>query len=561
MSGRTPYLVFLLCFLVARASVAADAPSMRVFRPQLANLLERAVASAGLDLKSGKVAERTASLQVCADACSEVGLTDPLAGCGGEQVGPFCASWPALPPAARDALRPRLAAIAEDAAWQVPATNEWQRQPWERAIGAPLWAIATLLIPWSLGWTTALAIRRRRARWEGLWLGLGLLVLPPSIAAAVGIATLRWGLWDLVGLGAGVGIGLLHGGHVWGSGVKRWAALAVSASIALVTAEFSVRTMLPPPPSFPDPELASIRLPDREVRLAGGLQDSVSAAAACSLLFPKDQDPLPALLAGHPAARTRWLHVGDSMLYGSGVSAPSRYTALLQAARPWEAHWNAGTPGTSLDVQWLVVQRALRLSRPDTVAVHLFVSNDFDEIDRPYPCCAAGPLLNWPDGQPPVPRCTTAEWKPAVPLWLWYMLRSPLPYALRVATAQSQLAGHLVARHVRLVEPPIARSQGVARYIALLRWMHAELAAQGIALRLVALPIRGPLDPEQHEGTTTVLQAAQALHIPVLDCHQAFMQAVATHGEPALFVASTPGDPHFSELGHQVMAKCLAQWE
>src|SRR5205814_1109215 len=75
----------------------------------------------------------------------------------------------------------------------------------------------------------------------------------------------------------------------------------------------------------------------------------------------------------------RVLHVGDSLVAGTGVAPADAFPAVLGRAQPGVAHVNAGIPGTGTDYQLLLLREWLARLRADVV-VHYVFSNDVDEL-------------------------------------------------------------------------------------------------------------------------------------------------------------------------------------
>ena len=62
------------------------------------------------------------------------------------------------------------------------------------------------------------------------------------------------------------------------------------------------------------------------------------------------------------------LHLGDSMVYGTGVAESDRFTSLLNHRSPDAQHVNAGFPGTGADHHLTALRAWLPILKPDAVA-------------------------------------------------------------------------------------------------------------------------------------------------------------------------------------------------
>jgi len=401
-------------------------------------------------------------------------------------------------------------------------------------------------------------------RVEGrLALGAWLLV-PAVVLGAAGFAIRTLGLWDLVTMGLVAGFCAACVAH--GSLARAWRLLPSGAVLVagLLTLEAASRGMLPTPAAFPPLAELSFAI-EGNVRHRGAARlHAQSAETACAWRFDPEARDRESRVGSPARDRPIVLHVGDSMTYGSGVDATETFVARLGALDPARTHVNAGVPGTSLDFQlgWTLV--LTDLLAPRVVVLHVTPANDLDEIDRPYPCCDAGPMFDWA-GARPTSRCERQSWRAPSGLGRWYIAHSPPPYPLRVATAGSYLARHVAGawirateRFARDVEP--GRALAAERYEALLGVLRERLLTRGVELVLVILPVRGATAEMRARDPTVAFQRpAAAMGVRALDSLAFFDGLVATETEAGVYLDVPPGNPHFNARGHERFARWLGE--
>jgi hypothetical protein len=542
----------------------AFALSPRVLLPSAAPVIEAAFhrAEPTFTLQDAQIRQDRVLAKVCPPqgVCLDLELRDPTPVCAGQLAGPWCMQWQGPPPQDAAVLERALASDAPQLLWSRPPDAPPPPPPMT-------WiALGFLVLPVLAGLLAGLLLRRLRSRrFQGVPAGLLLALGPPLVVLPIALLTKRLGLWDAEAMTLLGSLALTLGAHTLGTRRGPLLLAGVTTVLGLAALEVFARLALPTPPAFPPPEEASLVIAPLESRLAEGRLHAQSATATCALLYPQGRDPLDERLPRPAVPGRRVLHIGDSLVFGSGVTPDQRFTTLLERAAPGQQHLNLGLPGTSADAQLLAVRRVLARTPVELAVLYVFVANDFLEMDRPYPCCRDGALLQWPPQGPPQPRCPQADWRSERGMLGWYLSRSPAPLPLRVATAHSWLARHLVALQVRITErlgdgPAPPQERQVDHYRRTVQLLRDELKARGIPLVLVLLPVRtavahqGPSGDAEH-----VVRLAHDLDVPLLNAWAHFTRELGDRPESALFLDQPPGDPHLNPAGHVVLAAWLAQ--
>lgn len=554
----------VLAMLILLVPLAAGG---RTLPPAAVNALQGAFGSAPqFRIRSIEVYRSTALVRFCATAdaapCFAVRLDDPEQGCDGDAIGPWCVHWAEGSPQRpiRDAV---LSALRESPShWiatgpsPLPTRNPVAAKlPGDIVVAPWVLGLGLFLGPLLLGIGCGIALRRLR------WRRYGQLLAP---ATAMVLATLlvasvpAVSAWDIVSLA----LLLIAGMALAAAGVDARAGLVltISSVLGLAALEWAVRRWLPPPPEFPAPAEASFIL-------APGTWD-----IGCGPLFGADVDQAIAALRSppRPPIRTRGplvVHLGDSMTFGHGVTGEAAFPTLLDERHPEVAHANYGVSAVGTDYEYLLLQRILSAHAPAFVVLHVFLGNDIYEIDRPYECCASGPLLDYQvDG--PVPRCSSA--RPGIAL-ARYLGRSPPPYPLRVATGWSAAARHVAAAFsqitVSLDLPPnfikseVAGSeQGWAHFAQILAAMRDQLAARDIGFVVDLIPNRAALEVAAGGGAPPAARSraaaiAASLGVATIDPWDLLTEAVRRGGSRRYFLGEH--DVHFTLEGHRLMADWL----
>ncbi len=610
-----------VALLAASAGLALAAPSPTddaVLTPDIGPRLEAAFARAEptFHLRDAAIKPRQVQAHVCrpSGACLDVLLTPPNGRCPGHPLATWCVQFPAgVPPdaellfraldgdAALDAPRARdllaplaaflapLLAIGLVALWLRPRLPVvWQQgrllaifllvfavdAAWtaDRFAGRvsldsmALWGLSTSAWLW-IWWLTPLALggllgllvrcglRRRLTRTWSAWLPLATV---PLLGAWLAALSTRIGAMDGGAMALVATLAFLAVAHRrWGRRLP-WLVSLAAAAVCLLGLELAARLWLPPPPVV---EHAALSLlvrpsprPDRLPVAAGDL------TVDCALHGGMGEETARCLRLDRPPADKPWvLHLGDSMLFGSGVSPDRALPAQLAERLPRVGHVNAGVPGTSIDVELALLQRVLQTERPNLVVLYAMPGNDADEVDAPTESCAGQAPLAW-DGLTPHLRCPQAIWPPRP--WYALLLQSRLPLPIAALAGHSWIARHLMWLQFRAIEPPRAHDRApptdVAPYQRYLQALRALLRQAGIPLQIVIMPLRRSQYREFTEPRRRQLGAVLRETQAVVDTQPAIDAAVAREGESAIFLDTPSGDIHLNSHGIGLLAAFLA---
>ena len=446
-----------------------------------------------------------------------------------------------------------------DAAWHIGAAA--QGSVW--GLSTAIWLGIWWLVPVCAGGTVGLVFRwglgkRPTSRWT-LWLPLLILPLFGAIAA---VWSRRIGAMDGAALAFVATLTWLAVAHQRCARLAPWLVSLASLTAGLLLLEVAARFVLPPPPVIEWHELSLLNhnspRPDGLPVGAGDL------LIDCALHAEVGEETARCLRLGPPPKDRPWvLHLGDSMLFGSGVAPESALPAQLAKLRPEVAQLNAGVPGTSIDVELALLQRVLRLGRPAMVVLYAMPGNDADEVATPAESCNAQPpvkLVGQAAHETPELRCPRAVWAPRP--WYAAFLHSRLPLPIAALTNASWLARHLEWLHRLAIEapraherepPPDAKQYG--------RYFHALvtlLRDEGIPLRVVVMPLRRSQYIRFTDARRRQLQAVLRVEgVPIIDTQTPADQLVQRQGEAALYVDEPPGDIHLNAHGLAQLAEYL----
>lgn len=525
----------------------------------------------------------------------EVLLTDPRAGCRGEVSGAFCVVVTATGSAGVEVDAAAAAAIAgafstfpDEETWVAldePKEEVGSRAPGEAgsagdagvelppvAGGAesaggsrPLWpyalAIGWFALPWSTGlafaWLLRAALARPGPRRRRFRFGLALAL--SSLGVFAGAFEPRVPAWDAAGMGVVLALGFVYGSRLRAAErdvrteLRRAGLVVAGLAVGLAVAEAAVRIGLPPPRRFPPPEALSLVLRP-EVR-----------EAACRDLY--EGGPTSQALEDGERGRVV-LHLGDSMVEGTTVSPDGVLTTLLDRLAPGTRHVNAAHAGAGPDYHLAMLRGRGEALRPAVVVLWIYAGNDLADLDKPYACCGAGPLLDAAGAW----RCPEPRWRfPARALYA----RSPVPHPLRVLASSSAFAAHLAWTWAGLaswLEPALGGRPGEpvseeawARLRAVVRAFVAETGRLGARLVVVALPHRSTVeweDPSAEIAHLVHLRVVETLReegVPFLDPAALLRRAAREEGRTDLYAPFGPTEEHFGDPGHRLLAEWLAR--
>ena len=535
----------------------------------------------GWNVERASASNAGLQLRVCpaAGACVDLRLTDPEPGCSGASAGSLCVEGAA--PAAVLIRLERLPAgaiwanpDAVDEAYELPAApladgadeepQGGHRDPAEGSdLAGWLLALALILGPCALGRGLGRAVTRltkhpRIRRVAAALAACALVALALILPLALPVLSVHDALW--VALIAGTVLLLRAWPERWRPMPRAARLITAGASIlGFIVLELVAATLPPAGPPLPPPGQVSF------------LFGPSSFDGACRCLYPSDEGSHIATLVADaeslPARSRRVVHVGDSMVEGSGVPFDANFTYLLEQKRPDERHINLGVPSVAPDFYLQLLRVWAPRLKPDLVVVHLFVGNDITQMGRPYSCCGGGPLLasdlSW--------RCATPRLADGLG---GVLARSPPPYVLRVLGHVSEAAHQLVyawsgatrvlAGSLRTLHEGHA---GLPEDWRLLRRLFTEMLAvtktSGARLAVAIIPYRAHLEAPEPERTPTfaargrVVAIAQELGITVLDAWSTFQSAVESKSSGVWFGDEIPGDVHFSPAGHRRYAEWL----
>jgi hypothetical protein len=396
-----------------------------------------------------------------------------------------------------------------------------------------------------------------------------LLLAPPLAALALDLWQPRLDLWDAIGVGLCLGLGLR-------SATAPPTARAAQLALFCLVTELAARLLLPPGPEFAgDRTLTAPWLSPNPTRLS---------ETTCRAIFPQlDAGQLQTSRTNHlDPQQPVVLHLGDSLLvfppgspHGDAAADPERFPLLLDASDPGRGHVNLGFPGASYDALLLVARTWLRAQPVEQVVLYAFLVNDLAELGRAYPCCREGLV----EGSPGAPTVCTAPSPPTLgSARLEHLLvRSRDPIVLRVLSEWSTAMRHLRARAQSIAgsrgpwtqaldadDHRLAGDDLTARWQltrTLLAALRDDARAAGADLLVVALPIgpdlRDGSPPQASSLRPRVDQLGamcEQLGVPFLDAWPAFEAAPQPWSE--LFMADRY---HLSLKGHATLADWLSE--
>lgn len=587
LSSRIARRVIVAGAALALGAARAEEPTAPVLLPSAAGALERAIKGLAPPWRYDDIRlERDhVVVHACAapapptPSCFTARLDAASAGCIGRAAGPFCLRFTGGGTAeAGEAMATAMRDVDGAAVWSRPAPEA--HDPDAPPAEAPrpglvfLVCLALVVVPAAAGALAGGALRRlRRKRLAGSAAAAACVVVPALAAVALGV---RWpvvGIWDAALVGLTAGVGLVFAAHRALAGWQEKLVALAALVLCLLGLEAATRALLPRPPAFPVGATPHLGLADAlraDARAAPS--EARNKDIVCQVvygdgypgLYDGPGDPrlvLPARYRPRAGATRRVLHVGDSMVFGFGVAARDTFVAELGRLEPGVEHTNGGVPALAPDGYLALTRAWLAAARPDAVVIYLFEGNDLRDLDGPYPCCGFRPLVD--DERPGAPlTCPTA----VVPDlgragWTWLRYNSPPPYLVRALVDHSVAAAWVGAALITAGQAhsaggggsPATQLRHLSTIVAAAR---DELAARGVALSVVVLPMRGWVearDARPHPAPE-MAAAVRALGVPVLDASDVLREP-ARHGEH-LFVGDG-SDVHLNSAGHALVARWL----
>ncbi len=573
-----PWIVRFVAFALVLATVvgrpagatsppaASEDGAAQVLTPDVGPRLEAAflAAAPAFRLDDAKIWPHHIDARVCrADqSCVSLRLTLPDARCAGRRSRAWCVTFAAAEPADADALLavlPGGAALADDAPLVDRVAGSVEHAAvWGVSTATWLWIYA--LLPLAAGLLIGGLLRWRLRRRLALHGGVvaALLVAVPCLGAEVALRTGLVGALDgatLLGLAAIVALVVVEARF---ARPGPWLLALASLLLSLLGAEALVR--LGPRPPVIEAERLSLLLND--ARPGGAPLAKAEALVHCALYAAIGSETARCLRLQEPPVDGPWvLHLGDSMVYGSGVDAARAFPALLPALTPGLAHRNGGIPGVSIDLQLGLLQRVLAVARPTEVLLHIMPGNDLEEVDLPSDFCDGAPAMVR-DAAGVRPRCPTPRWR----AWPWWgrVLASRLPLPLAALGSSSWLVRDLAVLQRRVLEskrsyrPDIgADTAGYAAYLDALR---TTLRAAGVPLQITLMPLRRSAYETSVEPRRARIRAIlDAAGLDAWDSQPLVDDWVQEAGEAAVFRDDPPGDIHLNEEGQRRLAAALAE--
>jgi len=222
---------------------------------------------------------------------------------------------------------------------------------------------------------------------------------------------------------------------------------------------------------------------------------------------------------GAPTGRPRIVALGDSLTFGWGVEAEQGFTTRLEELTGAEV-LNLGVSGYGTDQELLLWERVGRGLAPRVVLLTV-CANDLEEISRPAAYGRYKPYFELHEGAlrlagTPVPDPWIPRWSNlARSLWAWSVKRGTRPW------------------------DPAERPGAAALQCALIARLAEEVRSDGAHLLVVL------------DATASDVDCLR--EIPRLDVQPA-LEAAARTGRVRFTT-----DPHWTALGHQVVAEAIAE--
>lgn len=494
--------------------------------------------------------------KACTDkTCYGFVLSDPERGCNGAKSKAFCLTWQVVPPQTfAVAVASHLESVDADVVWRDPPGRP------APPLQLLLVALAVALLPLIFGFLAGRGLRSMAPNHPGIRSLVALILAVVASAICV-----RWSLLDQPHPAAGdaivVGAALFAG--LWLGGLKvtepkvAWLAV-VGSIIGLVGAEAALRQSVPKPPEC---------WHGGEIKL---LQPA-SSDRLCRGAFSGPHDPF----FEHALRRTRGgpeqvVHIGDSMVFGSGVREHETFVAELDRRDTKRAHVNVSGPDTGPDHYLLTLGRWLKAHKPGHVVLYVYPGNDLLDLDRPSPCCGGTALLRYENDRATA-RCEKRVWQPDP---VAALLRGAPPFTVQVAAQWSHL-GAMACAAIRPTAAQVGAAAGVVgqnpdggpnsdAHLTAIFATAKDLTAGG-KLSIVLLPERDGLEdgyvPSSGAAKRArrVKAAAENAGVALYDATPLLAAMLNKKGAEAVFARTHARDFHFSAITHRALASWLTE--
>lgn len=352
---------------------------------------------------------------------------------------------------------------------------------------------------------------------------------------------------------------------------KNWLLLAGTTLLTLLVLELVLRFIFPQPPLRPAgrPE-AWVRVPEEiwtEYHPELGWYHQKNKDAI--LRIKEDVKAIRLNDKGLRSERTyspkkpqgilRLMVLGDSFVFGFGVSNDETFTALLETKYPGLEALNLGVAAYGLD-QILLAYRAIGKNfESDYVFIGLF-PEDFWRSTRAFTDAGyAKPYFSLSGGelelhQVPVPE-SPASFKEQFPEVIRYsgFENIALQSVLYRLTKRAILR---IGKEWGIVSPDTTEEWILGR--AILAELVREIKGTGAEpVFLVIPPDRWVRDLQKSSLHEAILNFAKAQNIPCLDLTPIYQQAVVSVPLSEFYI---PGDAHWTARGHEIAAQSLGDY-
>ncbi len=409
-----------------------------------------------------------------------------------------------------------------------------------------------LAAPTALAFAVALPLRRRRQAPGVTFLALG-AVLWLALGVAGSLLGGFWLLWDGVAMGCLAALCWLV--VLTRVSATRVALTLTSTVLGLLLLEGALRVLHVNQPGITVPLGPPWHL-NGDVATAAAVREP----GFCALWGPPNGDAqgCPAVEAIDLQPRAM-LHIGDSMLEGSGVDRSRSLTVWLEKLAPGTSHLNTGLGNSSLDLQAAIARRWLARSSFRMVVLHVFAGNDLLEIGMPRMYCGDRSVLVTDKAgtreRCPEPIRDSSRFQEILRF-------SPPPFPLHWLASYS-LVVRAVARQFLWAStasagPNSPRAEALADYRSALEFLLSTTRANQIPVVAVMMPNRRSLRRTEFQHDAERLRdILKSEGIAVLETQAMVDEVVRTQGEQAVFL-QRQDDPHLNEHGLELLGRWLS---